>query len=171
MEVIVAGETSSVKAAKSIRKVALVRCYGMLLCMSMLEPLPPEQIESCATHPMGRALRLLGDAPTLLIIFTLLHGTRRFGAVRAAMGDVSPKTIAQRLRLLENLGFVQRRAFAEIPPRVEYHLTEKGLALADIMAAIREFGSRYLADPLPDSPADMPPDIPSDAPAPAQDSA
>jgi DNA-binding HxlR family transcriptional regulator len=181
MEVIVAGAAGSVKVGdsvkmgKDIRKVVLARCYGMLLCMSMLEPLPPEQIESCATHPMGRALRLLGDAPTLLIVFTLLHGTRRFGAVRAAMSDVSPKTIAQRLRLLENLGFVERRAYAEIPPRVEYHLTEKGLALADIMAAIREFGTRYLADPLLDSPADVPTDIPSDrssdAPAPVCDSA
>jgi DNA-binding HxlR family transcriptional regulator len=139
----------------------------MLMRMSMLEPLPPEQLEACATHPMGRALRLLGDAPTLLIIFTLLHGTRRFGAVRAAMGDVSPKTVAQRLRMLEDLGFVQRQAYAEIPPRVEYHLTEKGLALADIMGAIREFGARYLAGPLPNSPADAP----SAGSAPACDSA
>jgi DNA-binding HxlR family transcriptional regulator len=98
---------------------------------------------------MGRALRLLGDAPTLLIIFTLLHGTRRFGALRTAMGDVSPKTIAQRLRLLEGLGFVRRQAFAEIPPRVEYDLTAKGFALADIMAAIREFGESYLSDDSP----------------------
>ena len=123
--------------------------------MSTPEP-SPEQMEACATHPMGRALRLLGDAPTLLIIFTLLHGTRRFGALRTAMEDVSPKTIAHRLRLLEELGFVRRRAFAEIPPRVEYDLTEKGFALADIMAAIKAFGERYLADaPLPLSPADV----------------
>jgi DNA-binding HxlR family transcriptional regulator len=113
--------------------------------MSTRDP-APEQLEACATHPMGRALRLLGDAPTLLIIFTLLHGTRRFGALRVAMADVSPKTIAQRLRLLEDLGFVRRRAFAEVPPRVEYDLTEKGLALADIIEAIQEFGERYLAD-------------------------
>lgn len=117
----------------------------MLCRMSASDPLP-EQLEACATHPMGRALRLLGDAPTLLIIFTLLHGTRRFGAIRTAMSDISPKTIAQRLRMLEELGFVRRHAFAEIPPRVEYDLTEKGLALVDIIAAIREFGERYLAD-------------------------
>ena len=109
------------------------------------EPLP-EQIEACATHPMGRALRLLGDAPTLLIVFTLLHGTRRFGELRLSLTGISPKTIAQRLRLLEEMGFLQRHAFAEIPPRVEYELTEKGFALADIIAAIRDFGERYLAD-------------------------
>jgi DNA-binding HxlR family transcriptional regulator len=113
--------------------------------MSALDP-PPEQLEACATQPMGRALRLVGDAPTLLIIFTLLHGTRRFGEVRTAIGDVGPKTLAQRLRLLEQLGFVRRRAFAEIPPRVEYDLTEKGLALAGIIEAIKAFGERYLTD-------------------------
>lgn len=93
---------------------------------------------------MGRALRLLGDVPTLLIICTLLHRTHRFGELRTAVGDVSPKTVSQRLRLLEEHGFVAREAFAEIPPRVEYHLTEKGRALADIMTAIQQFGERYL---------------------------
>lgn len=102
---------------------------------------------------MGRALRLLGDVPTLLIICTLLHRTHRFGELRTAVGDVSPKTISQRLRLLEVHGFVERQAFAEIPPRVEYHLTEKGRALADIMTAIQQFGERYLSAETPD-PAD-----------------
>ena len=117
--------------------------------MNAREATQPGAVETCATQPLGRALRLLGDAPTLLIIFTLLRGTRRFGEIRTAIGDVSPKTIAQRLRLLEETGFVRRRAFAEIPPRVEYDLTEKGLALADIMAAIEAFGTRYLSDDLP----------------------
>lgn len=118
-------------------------CYAVR--MSAFDPLPSEQLETRATHPMGRALRLLGDVPTLLIIVTLLHGTQRFGELRAAIGDISPKTIAHRLRLLEMHGFVRRRAFAEIPPRVEYDLTEQGFALADIVEAIRAFGERYLS--------------------------
>lgn len=117
--------------------------------MSTLELPSSEQPETCATRPIGRALRLLGDTPTLLIIYTLLGGTQRFGGLRAAVGDVSPKTISQRLKLLEELGFVERTAFAEIPPRVEYRLTERGYALADIMAAIKQFGERYLAEPGP----------------------
>ena len=126
--------------------------------MTTLEPISsqqayqPQPLETCATQPLGRALRLLGDAPTLLIIFTLLQGTRRFGEVRLALSGISPKTVAQRLRSLEDLGFVQRCAFAEIPPRVEYHLTEKGMALADIMAAIKDFGERYLSDSSPVAP-------------------
>ncbi|HEU5368769.1 MAG TPA: helix-turn-helix domain-containing protein, partial [Ktedonobacterales bacterium] len=69
------------------------------------------------------------------------------------LGNVSPKTLSHRLKMLEELGFVQRHAFLEIPPRVEYCLTEKGLALVNIMEAIKEFGERYLSDietPLPD---------------------
>src|SRR2546430_4634577 len=119
-----------------------------------------EQSETCATHPVGRALRLLGDVSTLLIIYTLLTGTRRFGELHEAMGNVSPKTVSQRLKMLEELGFVQRRAFLEIPPRVEYSLTEKGLALVDIMEAIKQFGQRYLSDVVPLPPPDAAP-VPS----------
>jgi DNA-binding HxlR family transcriptional regulator len=116
--------------------------------MTTFEPSSPpiEQNEICATHPIGRAMRLLGDAPTLMIVYTLLPGTHRFGELRIALGQVSPKTLSHRLKMLEKWGFVQRHAFAEIPPRVEYCLTEKGLALADILTAIKQFGERYLAN-------------------------
>lgn len=108
-----------------------------------------EQGETCASHPVGRALRLLGDAWTLIIVYTLLSGTKRFGELQEALGNVSPKTLSQRLKMLEEIGFVQRQAFLEIPPRVEYRLTEKGLALIDIMEAIKLFGQRYLSEVEP----------------------
>lgn len=111
-----------------------------------------EQLEICATQPVGRAMRLLGDVWTLMIVYTLLTGTRRFGELLEALGNVSPKTVSQRLKMLEEIGFVQRQAFLEIPPRVEYRLTEKGLALVDIMEAIKQFGERYLADVQPAPP-------------------
>src|SRR6266446_6965714 len=116
-------------------------------------PSTTEQGETCATHPVGRALRLLGDVWTLLIVYTLLSGTKRFGELLEAMGNVSPKTLSQRLKMLEEMLFVERRYFAEIPPRVEYRLTEKGLALVDIMEAIRQFGEHYLSDVEPPPPA------------------
>ena len=109
-------------------------------------PQTTEQLETCATHPVGRALRLLGDMWTLIIVYTLLSGTKRFGELLEAMGNVSSKTLSQRLKMLEEIGFVQRQAFLEIPPRVEYRLTEKGLALVDIMEAIKQFGQRYLSE-------------------------
>jgi DNA-binding HxlR family transcriptional regulator len=101
---------------------------------------------------MDRAMRLLGDVWTLMIVHALLGGTRRFGELLEAMGNVSPKTVSHRLKKLEEIGFVQRQAYAEIPPRVEYSLTEKGLALADILEAIRQFGEHYLLDIGPVSP-------------------
>ena len=120
------------------------------LYMSMTNPSKTtEQPETCATRPLGRAMRLLGDVWTLIIIYTLLSGPRRFGELLEALGNVSPKTLSQRLKMLEEMLFVERRYFAEIPPRVEYRLTEKGLALVDIMEAIREFGERYLSDVEP----------------------
>jgi DNA-binding HxlR family transcriptional regulator len=116
-----------------------------------------EQLETCATHPVGRALRLLGDVWTLLIVYTLLTGTKRFGELLEVMGNVSSKTLSQRLKMLEEIGFVQRQAFLEIPPRVEYRLTEKGLALVDIMEAIKQFGQRYLSEAVPLPPPDTAP--------------
>lgn len=103
-----------------------------------------EQNGKC--HSMERAIRLLGDTWTLMIIYNLVQGLRRFGELHEALGNISPKTLSQRLKLLETAGFVDRHAFAEIPPRVEYSLTEKGQALVGILAAIQEFSEKYLPD-------------------------
>jgi DNA-binding HxlR family transcriptional regulator len=120
----------------------------------------PIQRETCASHPVGRALHLLGDVWTLIIVYTLLTGKKRFGELLEVMDNVSPKTLSQRLKMLEKIGFVQREAFMEIPPRVEYSLTEKGLALIDIMEAIKQFGERYLSEveSSPDTPSAPPMD-------------
>ena len=97
-------------------------------------------------------MQLIGDVWTLKIIYTLMTGTRRFGEILEVMGNVSPKTLSNRLKMLEEIKFVQRQAFAEIPPRVEYRLTERGFALANIMEAINHFGEHYLSDVEPMSP-------------------
>lgn len=94
---------------------------------------------------MSRTMRLIGDMWTLLIVYNLMNGEKRFGELLDALGNVSPKTLSQRLKMLEENKFVERQAFAEIPPRVQYHLTDKGYALLDIVKAIEEFGTRYLS--------------------------
>jgi len=103
---------------------------------------------TCEAHSMSmsRAMRLIGDIWTLMLVYTLLSGPRRFGELLEAMGNVSPKTVSQRLKMLEETGCVKRHAFAEIPPRVEYHLTEKGQALIDVIEAIKQFGEQYFPD-------------------------
>jgi DNA-binding HxlR family transcriptional regulator len=112
----------------------------------------PEQGEACdkgdeQVRVMERALRLIGDMWTLAIVYNLIAGTKRFGELLDALGNVSPKTLSQRLKMLEECGIVQRQAYPEIPPRVEYRLTEKGSALVHVLEAIRDFGMRYLGDP------------------------
>jgi DNA-binding HxlR family transcriptional regulator len=104
-----------------------------------------KEADTCPPQ-MHRAMNLIGDMWTLMIVYTLLSGRKRFGELLEAMGNVSPKTVSQRLKMLDEQGFVERHAFAEIPPRVEYHLTEKGRALADIIEAIKQFGDRYLIE-------------------------
>ncbi len=107
---------------------------------------PSAMPEACASTPMGRAIRLIGDAWVLLIIINLLRGPKRFGELQAFMGHISSKTLTQRLRVLEELGFVQRRAFLEIPPRVEYNLTDKGQEFGEVIAAIEQFADKNLPD-------------------------
>jgi DNA-binding HxlR family transcriptional regulator len=123
--------------------------YAIVLSMDIFEektlpdPLPPEMAATCATQPLGRAIRLIGDVWILLIVINLLSGSKRFGELLDAVGQVSSRTLTHRLKLLEELQFVERRAFHEIPPRVEYHLTEKGLALGNIIGAIEEFAHQH----------------------------
>lgn len=102
--------------------------------------------EACATTPMGRAIRLLGDVWVLMIIINLLRGPKRFNELQACMGNISSKTLVQRLRMLDELGFVQRKAFLEIPPRVEYHLTDKGQEFGEVIAAIELFAEKNLSE-------------------------
>lgn len=116
--------------------------------MKPMEDLQTTELPAaCATTPMGRAIRMLGDPWTLLIVITLLDGPRRFNELRELMGHISPRTLSQRLKALEERQFVERRPFLEIPPRVEYHLTEKGLALGDVVEAIEQFAQKHFSDP------------------------
>lgn len=89
---------------------------------------------------------LLGDKWTLMIVYNLRHGKRRFGELLEVLGNISPKTLSQRLKQLEEIRLVERRAYAEIPPRVEYLLTDRGLMLTNILKAIQEFGENCLSD-------------------------
>ena len=117
----------------------------------------PESVVACdgQAEVMERALRLIGDVWTLMIVYTLLPGSKRFGELLDGLGNVSPKTLSQRLKMLEEASIVQRQAYPEIPPRVEYRLTEKGKALVTVVEAIREFGQRYLTDQaLPGTPSE-----------------
>ena len=106
-----------------------------------------------ATHsaedcPIERVARLIGDKWTLLIIRDLAKGCHRFGQLQKSMGSISSRTLSARLSALENAGLIERRAYAEIPPRVEYSLTAKGQALVPLIEAMRQYGETWLSDDL-----------------------
>ena len=95
--------------------------------------------------PIARAAEIFGDHWTLLILRDLAGGCRRFHALESSTG-MSPGVLSGRLRSLEMAGIITRRQFNEIPPRVEYTLTEKGRAALPIIDQLRAFGETWLAD-------------------------
>ena len=90
-----------------------------------------------------RTVDVIGGKWTTLILRELLKETRRFGELRAALTGISPKTLTDRLRELEDCGVLERTVYPEVPPRVEYTLTEKGEALRDIVDAMAAWGARW----------------------------
>ncbi|HEY2638205.1 MAG TPA: helix-turn-helix domain-containing protein [Solirubrobacteraceae bacterium] len=82
---------------------------------------------------------------TLLIVRDLADGRSRFCELERSLKGISPRTLSIRLRALEEEGIVERQTFAEVPPRVEYALTEKGRALIPIVDSMRAYGDAWLA--------------------------
>jgi len=89
------------------------------------------------------ALETLGGKWTLLLVHELMDGTRRFGELRRAIPEASAKMLTMRLRDLETAGIVERHAFAEMPPHVEYRLTAKGESLRSAIEELRQWGVRF----------------------------
>lgn len=95
--------------------------------------------------PVARVAELLGDECTLLIVRDLLEGTRRFGELEASLSPISSRTITNKLKTLEEHGLVEREAFKEKPPRVEYSLTKEGRRLHVLIEDMRVFGKKFLS--------------------------
>lgn len=93
-----------------------------------------------AECPVDRTLQVMEGRWATLVVRELLSGPRRFGELRAALPGISPKTLTDRLRHLEARGVLTRHAFAEVPPRVEYRLTDRGRSLERILLALWEWG-------------------------------
>jgi DNA-binding HxlR family transcriptional regulator len=94
--------------------------------------------------PVAAALGVIGERWTLLIIRDLLRlGALKFQDFEASLAGVSPNTLSARLKRLEEAGVVERRLYAEHPPRAEYLLTEKGRALGPIVLAMKKWGEKF----------------------------
>jgi DNA-binding HxlR family transcriptional regulator len=96
--------------------------------------------------PVARTAEIVAGKWTLLIIRDLASGVKRFNQLERSLHGISPKTLSERLRSLEEEGIILRQTFAEVPPRVEYSLTEKGHDLVGLIESMRDYGTRWLCD-------------------------
>lgn len=93
--------------------------------------------------PVETTLSLIGDKWKVLILRDLIDGTKRFGELKKSISSISQKVLTQQLRNMEEDGLVERKVYAEVPPRVEYTLTELGLSLKPILDSMWIWGEEY----------------------------
>ena len=96
------------------------------------------------TCAVAATAELIASKWTPLIVHDLSEGPRRFMQLEHSCPGISPRTLSERLHMLEQEGIVTRHSYPESPPRVEYELTEKGRALLPIIEAMRSFGRSWL---------------------------
>lgn len=94
--------------------------------------------------PVARTAQIMGNKWTPLILRDLADGQKRFSELERSLNGISPKTLSERLKKLEDSSVVKRTCFAEVPPRVEYELTEKGHALLPVIESMRQFGIAWI---------------------------
>ena len=95
--------------------------------------------------PVETTLMLIGDKWKVLILRDLMDGTKRFGELKKSIGTVSQKVLTAQLRDMEEKGLLSRKVYAEVPPRVEYTLTETGYSLKPVLDSMWAWGLDYKA--------------------------
>jgi DNA-binding HxlR family transcriptional regulator len=105
---------------------------------------PGRRLGLRARCAIAGTLQIVGDQWTLVIIRDLLRGHSRFAELAAAPEGITRSVLSERLKLLESEGIVRRSYYSEHPPRAEYQLTRKGLALGPALGALARWGTRYL---------------------------
>ena len=96
--------------------------------------------------PVGCCAEVISGKWTILVIRDLAEGRSRFCELERSLAGISPRTLSLRLRALEEEGIVERHTYPEVPPRVEYTLTEKGRDLVPLIEQMRAYGRRWLLD-------------------------
>lgn len=102
-------------------------------------------IKELPTCPVETTLTLISNKWKVLILRDLLPGTKRFGELKKSVGQVSQKVLTAQLREMEQSGLLTRRVYPEVPPRVEYTLTDLGRSLEPILTAMQSWGEEYKA--------------------------
>ena len=107
-----------------------------------IEATPAKDLPAC---PVETTLMLIGDKWKVLILRDLMPGTKRLGELKNSIGHISQKVLTAQLRDMEASGLVNRKIYAEVPPRVEYTLTELGYTLKPVLDALWNWGEEYKA--------------------------
>jgi DNA-binding HxlR family transcriptional regulator len=96
-------------------------------------------------HPgcVAEALSIVGNKWTALILMELSNGSMRFSAMQNSLSNISPRTLSQRLDELEQKKIITKKCYAEVPPRVEYTLTNKGRDLTPVLKSMAAWGDKY----------------------------
>lgn len=102
-------------------------------------PTPIEPKSGC----IATAMQIIGNKWTALILRDLFSGPKRFCELEKSVGNINPRTLSQRLDDLEKHGIISKKSFAEVPPRVEYTLTEKGRDLLPVLEQMATWGTKY----------------------------
>lgn len=102
-----------------------------------------EMSDALPACPVETTLTLISDKWKVLILRDLLTGTKRFGELKKSLGGVSQKVLTSQLRQMEASGLLTRKVYAEVPPRVEYTLTELGYSLQPVLETMRDWGEAY----------------------------
>lgn len=100
-------------------------------------------IKELPACPVEMTLHLIGNRWKVLILRDLLEGTKRFGELKKSVGSITQKVLTQNLRDMEESGLVIRKVYAEVPPRVDYTLTELGYSLKPVLDSMIEWGTSY----------------------------
>lgn len=99
-----------------------------------------QELPAC---PVEITMGLIGDKWKVLIIRDLLTGTKRFGELKKSLSGITQKVLTNNLRQMEASGLILRKVYAEVPPKVEYSLTNTGLSLKPILDSMVEWGNEY----------------------------
>jgi DNA-binding HxlR family transcriptional regulator len=92
---------------------------------------------------IASAMEIIGNKWTALILRDLSGGPKRFSELEKSVGSINPRTLSQRLDDLERHAIVTKKSFAEVPPRIEYALTQKGEDLVPVLRTMSAWGDKY----------------------------
>jgi DNA-binding HxlR family transcriptional regulator len=115
--------------------------------------MPAEMRESfleIGTCPVASTINIIGGKWKVIILYVISYHIKRFGEIHQMIEGISKKILADQLRELEKDGIIHREVFAEVPPRVEYSMTEKGLTLRPIIFSMRDWGLKHTLKETPE---------------------